>query len=242
MAYSFWKKVLLVFVFCLNVAVAVIVLEVFCTAQALPANPAPSDKQINVNWLYGAYVPKTVQLRPLTGDERLKLYVRQTYMTPGIYIKTTLFAVHDQITNSNPEWGEGFDGFAKRLGDRQIQFIVQNSVISAGDFALGWEPRYDRCRCTRFSLRTRHAIVRTFVTYDRTEQSLRPQVMPYLGTFSGAVLATTWQPGHPSWQVRGYQAAITQVFVGAGINWLGEFAPEIVRGVRKKKSQQAPVR
>jgi hypothetical protein len=36
--------------------------------------------------------------------------------------------------------------------------------------------------------------------------------------------------------VRGYQAAITQVFVGMGINWLGEFAPEIVRVVRKKKN------
>src|ERR1700747_2460115 len=106
MAYSFWKKVALLFVFYVSIAVAVIAVEVFCTAQAPPGNPAPSDKQINVNWLYGSSVPKTVQLRPLTGDERLKLYVRQTYMTPGIYIKTTLFAVHDQITNSNPEWGE----------------------------------------------------------------------------------------------------------------------------------------
>ena len=238
MAYSFWKKLVLLLAFCVDSAIAVMALGLFCTAQALPTNPAPSDKQINVNWLYGSYVPKTVQLRPLTGNERLKLYIRQTYMTPGIYIKTTLFAVHDQITNSNPGWGDGVDGFAKRLGDRQIQFIVQNSVTSAGDFALGWEPRYDRCRCARFWPRTRHAILRNFVTYDRTEQSLRPQVMPYLGAFSGAVLATTWQPGNPSWQVRGYQAAITQVFVGVGINWLGEFAPEIVRVVRKKKSPQ----
>jgi len=238
MAYSFWKKLVSLLAFCVNGAIAVMALGLFCRAQALPTNPAPSDKQINVNWLYGSYVPKTVQLRPLTGNERLKLYVRQTYMTPGIYIKTTLFAVHDQITNTNPGWGDGVDAFAKRLGDRQIQFIVQNSVTSAGDFALGWEPRYDRCRCARFWPRTRHAILRNFVTYDRTEQSLRPQVMPYLGAFSGAVLATTWQPGNPSWQVRGYQAAITQVFVGVGINWLGEFAPEIVRVVRKKKSPQ----
>src|SRR6476659_9505230 len=86
-----------------------------------------------------------------------------------------------------------------------------------------------------FWARTRHAIVRNFVTYDRTEKSLRPQVMPYLGAFGGAALATTWQPGNPFWQVRGYQAAITQVFVGMGINWLGEFAPEIVRVLRKKK-------
>lgn len=212
-----------------------VVLSLSCTAQIVPKAPSTSDKQINVNWLYGSYVPKTVPLRSLKGNERLKLYVRQTYMTPGIYVKTTLFALHDQITNSNPGWGDGWGGFAKRLGDRQIQFIVQNSVTSAGDFALGWEPRYDRCRCDRFWPRTRHAIFRNFVTYDRSEKSLRPQIMPYLGAFSGAALATTWQPGNPSWQVRGYQAAITQVFVGVGVNWLGEFAPDIVRVVRKKK-------
>jgi len=218
-----------------------IALGLSCTAQIPPTHPPTSDKQINVNWLYGSYVPKTVQLRPLCRDERLKLYVRQTYMTPGIYIKTTLFALHDQITNSNPGWGDGFEGFAKRLGDRQIQFIIQNSVTSAGDLAFGWEPRYDRCRCDRFWPRTRHAILRNFVTYDRTEKSLRPQIMPYLGAFSGAALATTWQPGNPSWQVRGYQAAITQVFVGMGINWLGEFAPEIVRVVHRRKGEQTVV-
>lgn len=212
-----------------------------CTAQPVSTDLPSSDKQLNVNWLYGSYVPRTVELRPLSPDERFKLYIRQTYTTPGIYIKTTLFALHDQITDSNPGWGDGLEGFAKRLGDRQIQFVIQNSVTSAGNFALGWEPRYDRCRCDRFWPRTRHAMLRHFVTYDRTEKSLRPQLMPYLGAFAGAAIATTWQPGNPTWQVRGYQAAITQVFVGVGINWLGEFAPEIVRVVRRKKSAQAPV-
>jgi hypothetical protein len=216
----------------LGTAVLLPILGISCIAQVVPI---PSDTQINVNWLYGSYVPRTVQLRSLNRNERFELYIRQTYTTPGIYIKTTFFALHDQITDSNPGWGDGFEGFVKRVGDRQLQFIIQNSVTSAGDGLLGWEPRYDRCHCDGFWARTRHAVVRNFVTYDRTEKSLRPQVMPYLGAFGGAALATTWQPGNPSWQVRGYQAAITQVFVGMGINWLGEFAPEIVRVLRKKK-------
>lgn len=192
-----------------------------------------ADNQINVNWLYGSYVPKEVPLQSLSGRERLKLYVRQTYTTPGIYIKTTLFALRDQIADSQPEWGGGFGGFAKRMANRQGQFIAQNSVISLGDGVLGWEPRYDRCRCSGFWPRTRHAMVRNFVTYDRTERSLRPQLMPYVGAASAAILATKWEPGNPSWQVRSYQAAITQVFVGVGINWIGEFGPEINRAVRR---------
>lgn len=171
---------------------------------------------------------------PLDGRQRFKLYLRQTYTTPGIYIKTALFAIHDQISDSNPEWGDDFEGFAKRLGNRQVQFIIQNSISSLGNGILGWEPRYNRCQCNGFWPRTRHAIIRNFVTYNRTEISLRPQIMPYLGAFGAASIATTWEPNNPKWQIRGYQAAITQIFIGSGINWIGEFAPEIGRVFKKK--------
>lgn len=208
----------------------------FSSAQTLRNGPEPKeDNSINVNWLYGSFVPKEVPLEPLSPDRRFQLYIRQTYTTPGIYIKTILFALGDQAHNTNPEWGDGFEGFGKRLGTRQAEFIVQNSVISFGDGLLGWEPRYDRCRCGGFWLRTRHAIVRNFVTYDRTEKSLRPQLFPYVGAFAGSVETALWEPGNPNWQVKGYQAVITQVPVGIGINFIAEFAPEIVRLFRKDK-------
>ncbi len=204
--------------------------------QQMPDNPSPqTDKQLNVNWLYGSYVPKDVPLQSLNGHQRVKLYVRQTYVTWGIYVKTTFFALHDQVRDTYPQWGDGFEGFAKRLGTREAEFVIQNSVISLGDGVMGWEPRYDRCRCSGFWPRTRHAVVRNFVTYDRTETSLRPQIFTYLGAFTGSVTATTWQPGNPNWQVKGYQAAITQVPVGMGINFIGEFAPEIFGIFRKDK-------
>ncbi len=210
-----------------------------CLAQGLicptPSQSQTAANQMDVNWLYGSYIPKNVPRQDLNGSQRARLYVRQTYTTPGIYVKTTLFALHDQIKDSYPEWGDGFGGFAKRLGNRQVQFVIQNSVISLGDGVLGWEPRYDRCNCEGFWPRTRHAVVRNFVTYGRTEKSLRPQVMPYLGAFGASALATQWEPGNPDWVIKGYQAAITQVFIGAGINWIGEFAPEITRVLKRKK-------
>ena len=209
---------------------------VIVSAQnAAPNSPAAKkDSQINVNWFYGSYVPREVPLESLNADQRFKLYIRQTYTTWGIYIKTTVFALRDQAHNTYPEWGDGFGGFAKRLGTRQAEFIIQNSVISLGNGLLGWEPRYDRCRCDGFWPRTRHAVIRNFVTYDRSEKSLRPQLFPYLGAFTGSVTATAWRPGHPNWQVQGYQAVITQIPVGIGINWIGEFAPEIARVFHKK--------
>src|ERR1700689_3534478 len=111
------------------------------------ANPEPSvNNTLPVNWIYGAFIPKDAPIVPLTGEERFKLYLRQTYTTPGIYVKTGFFAIHDQAKETQPEWGDGASGFAKRVGSLQAGNIIQNSLTSLGNAALGFEPRYDRCR------------------------------------------------------------------------------------------------
>jgi hypothetical protein len=48
------------------------------------------------------------------------------------------------------------------------------------------------------------------------------------------VIAATWQPGNPNLGVKAYQGAITQAWVGFGINWLGEFAPDRKRILHRK--------
>ena len=70
-----------------------------------PAEPQGTpivNNPLPVNWLYGAFVPKDAPLEPLTGEQRFKLYLRQTYTTPGIYIKTGFFVLHDQVNNTQP--------------------------------------------------------------------------------------------------------------------------------------------
>ena len=87
-----------------------------------------AQNQLDVNWLYGAYIPKEAPVIPLNGKQRYQLFIRQSFTTPGIYIKTGFFAIHDQVTNSPPEWGDGFEGFAKRLGTRQTQFYCKTHL------------------------------------------------------------------------------------------------------------------
>lgn len=204
-------------------------------ASVNQAGTTGSDKDaLKVNWLYGSFVPKEVPFIPLTPHQRWKLYLRATYTTWGIYVKTGLFTISDQIENSPSQWGRGFDGFAKRLGTRQAQFVIQNSLNHYGNAVVGWEPRYDRCHCNGFWPRTRHSIVRNFVTYGGAEQALRPQIMPYAAAFGGGATVATWLPG-ANVVVKGYQAAVTQVAVGIGANWLAEFAPEITHALHLKK-------
>ena len=217
-----------------------LLIELSAAQAPAPSHPPPaakSDSQLNVNWLYGAYVDKDAPLIPLTGHQRFKLFVRQSFTTPGIYVKTAFFSLGDQINNSPPEWGTGFGGYARRVGSRQGQFVIQNSLSALGNGLLGYEPRYNRCRCAGFWNRTGHAVARNFVTYDRTEKALRPQIALYGVAFGAGVVSGTWKPSDRDLLAEGYRGAITQVAFGMAANWIGEFAPDIKRVLRGKKQK-----
>lgn len=205
------------------------------TGQA-PAQPSVNT-QLPVNWLYGAYIPKDAPRVALNGHQRFRLYLRQTFTTPGIYIKTTFFALHDQVKNTPPAWGDGFPGFAKRLGSNQATNVIQNSFTSLGQGVVGWEPRYDRCRCDGGWRRFRHAFVRNFLTYSSNEESMRPNIMPFAAAFGAGVIGATWNPNNPTITVKGYQSVITQAWVGVVINSIGEFAPDVKKKLRRHKGQ-----
>lgn len=208
--------------------------------EKTPATAAASrQEELKVNWLYGAYIDKDVPLHPLSNQQRLQLFLRQSFLTPGVYVKTAFFSLSDQARNHPEEWGDGFGGYAKRTASRYAQFVSQNALSASGNALLGYEPRYDRCRCTGFWPRTNHAIVRNFVTYNRTEKELRPQLGMYLGAFGGGVIAGTWQPNKPNLLTKGYQGVVTQAIFGVCANWLGEFAPDIKRVLKGNKRKPA---
>ena len=224
----------------LTIGLALILLVATSFAQeTTPASnvtaPPPVNTQLPVNWLYGAYIPKDAPLVSLNGQQRFKLYIRQTYTTPGIYIKTGFFAIHDQVRGTPPAWGDGFSGFAKRVGSNQATNVIQNSFTSLGQGVVGWEPRYDRCRCAGAWPRFRHAFIRNFITYSSNEQSIRPNIMPFAAAFGAAAIGATWNPNNPTITVKGYQGVITQSWVGVITNSLGEFLPDLKKKFTKRK-------
>jgi hypothetical protein len=223
----------------IGVFLAVLVATSFAQEKgqtSVQPEPPSVNTQLPVNWLYGAYIPKDAPLVALTGQERFKLYIRQTYTTPGIYIKTGFFALHDQVRDTPPEWEDGFSGFAKRVGSNQTVNIIQNSFTSLGQGIVGWEPRYDRCRCTGAWSRFRHAFVRNFITYDHSERAVRPNIMPFAAAFGAGAIGATWNPGNPDITVKGYQSAITQAWVGVVTNSIGEFAPDLKKRFSRHKN------
>lgn len=180
-------------------------------------------------WLIGPYIPHETKLSPLTMRERREVYFRQTYFNAGAYFARAFAAGIDQARGIPYEWGGGIGGYGQRFASHFGQFMIQNTLVAGGNAALGYEPRYDICRCTGFWRRTRHAIVRNFVTYDSTETAIRPQVPLFAGAFSAGVIASTWKPGNHSVLDDGLRATLEQAGYGVAVNWVKEFALDILR-------------
>jgi hypothetical protein len=66
-----------------------------CSAQVGSSSglieSATAQDQLAVNWLYGAYIPKDAPIVALDGNERYRLFIRQSFTTPGIYVLRPAF-------------------------------------------------------------------------------------------------------------------------------------------------------
>jgi hypothetical protein len=185
-------------------------------------------------WIAGIYVGKNRRLVPMTAHQREDYYLHQTLTTPEAYMKRAFAALIDQARGV-PAWQGGIGGYAERFASREGQFIAANSLAALGNAKLGYEVRYDKCKCSGFKPRLKHAILRNFLTYDRTEETLRPQFALYGGAFGGGLLATAWKPSPKNAWVNGGWAVLGQAGYGALLNVITEFGTEINRkqGVRR---------
>jgi hypothetical protein len=187
-------------------------------------------------WVTGVYVEEGKTMIPLSLKQRREIYLEQTLTTPGAYMKRMFAAGIDQARGVPSQWDDGWDGYVERFASREGQFIAANTLAYLGNVAMKYEPRYDQCRCTGFWPRTRHAIMRNFLTYNETEQDLRPQWALYGGSFGGGLLSTAWKPHPRNGFAEGGRAMLGQAGYGALLNFFIEFSTDINRtiGAHKK--------
>jgi len=180
-------------------------------------------------WITGEYVGRNRTLVTPTREQREEIYLRQTLITPEAYMKRMFGALIDQARGTPWQWGGGWGGYGKRFASREGQFVAANSLAAWGNAELGYEVRYDQCKCSGLRRRTWHAFYRNLVTYDRSEEHLRPQWALYGGAFGAGMLSTTWKPGSHDPFAEGAQAAVEQVGWGTLLNFFTEFSREINR-------------
>lgn len=187
------------------------------------------------SWVTGVIIRKNEERIPLTSEERRQYYLKQTFTTPGAYMKRMFAAGFDQVRGVPYQWDDGWAGYAERFASREGQYIAYNSIASLGNAMLKYEPRYDRCRCTKFKQRVGHAILRNFLTYNDTEEQLRPQLPMYVGAFAGGMISSAWKPNPRNAWADGGRAAAEQGGYGVAWNLFLEFAGEINRKLGAKQ-------
>ncbi|MGO9168410.1 MAG: hypothetical protein ACLP56_16210 [Candidatus Sulfotelmatobacter sp.] len=180
-------------------------------------------------WIAGEYVGRNRTRVTPTREEREVIYLRETLITPEAYMKRMFAAGIDQARGVPYQWDDGWGGYAERFASREGQFIAANSLAALGNAKLGYEVRYDQCKCQGLWRRTRHAFIRNLVTYDRSEEHLRPQLALYAGAFGGGMIATAWKPSPKNAFTNGGRAAAEQVGWGTLLNFVTEFSWEINR-------------
>ncbi len=180
-------------------------------------------------WIAGEYIGRNRTRVTPTREEREVIYLRETLITPEAYMKRMFAAALDQARGTPRQWDDGWAGYAERWGSREGQFIAANSLAALGNAKLGYEVRYDQCKCQGFWPRTQHAIVRNFLTYDRSEEERHPQWALYGGAFAGGMIATAWKPSPKNAFANGGWAALEQAGWGTALNFVTEFSREINR-------------
>jgi hypothetical protein len=181
------------------------------------------------SWVTGIYVGQYQPLITLSRGQRRELYLQQTWTTPGAYLKRMFVAGFDQARGVPGQWDDGWGGYAERFASREGQFFTSNTLAALGNAKLGYEPRYDQCRCKGFWPRAGHAILRNFLTYDRSEEAMRPQWALYGGAFGGGLVSTAWKPHPRNAFAEGGRAMLGQAGYGALLNFVIEFSADVNR-------------
>lgn len=170
--------------------------------------------------------PAALLYQPITRQERLDSYIEEAFASPGAVFRSAGRALGTHMGDSPPEWGQGAEGYARRLGSSFLSFTIQTSVEAGGAALLGQDPRYSPCRCRGFFKRLGWGLASNFVTYNN-EGKLRPAYARMGARYASSFAELTWYPKRYSWK-DGLRGGNQQFFFG-GFNVLREFWPEIRR-------------
>jgi len=174
------------------------------------------------------------QVPPLTAREKFETQARGL-MDPSEFALMAVVAGLGQASNSIPQYGQGFEGYAKRYVTAYADNAVENMMASAVlPSLLHQDPRYYQLGEGGFARRTWHAFSRLFVTRSDSGKD----EFNYSEVFGAGMAATISDYGyHPSGnQSAGNVANVwgTQMGLDYMTYMLKEFWPDLRRRFEKK--------
>lgn len=210
-------------------------------AQATPLSTNPLDQEPPGGKRVFGVLPNyrtasaDMEGHTITTKQKLTIAAKDSFDYP-LVILAGMFAGLDQLTDSDPSFGQGVKGYAHRLGAWYLDESIGN-MMTEGIFPsmLHQDPRYFRKGSGSIKSRIGYAASRVMITdSDRGQRQFN--YSEWVGNAVGVAISQAY---HPDNRTAGDATVLLleQVGTDAVSQVLKEFWPDIKRKFFKKKSQ-----
>jgi hypothetical protein len=155
-------------------------------------------------------------------------------LNPESFAKSAFTAGINQWANDPYEWGQGFDGYARRYGHKIANRGVENGIGFVTAAALREDPRYFPSTEAGVWRRTRHAIISTFLT--RTDDGgRRISTWRFVGNYGSQFVSNTWRPPSDRGNLDALRRGSYSIGFDVASNVFKEFWPDIKQKLFRRR-------
>ena len=203
-----------------------------------PVDASNITKPSQSDMLVGTRVPRNLIWSPPTNQERLRVWWRGIAASPGSYIRATITAGTNHLSNTPTDFGQGWDAFGKRYVNTFATYALQDTAAQGLAAIAHYEMRYIQCKCSDVKGRIAHAIAFNFVTFDKKGKTVFnwPSIV---GGYAVGMLSTSYTPNQ-KWSAGGVQAGNSAIYFGFASSLLQEFTPSKIFSHRARHSAPVP--
>jgi hypothetical protein len=170
---------------------------------------------------------------PMTAGQKFNLVARSTY-DPVEYPFTAIVASFGQAGNSEPKFGQGFGGYAKRYGTAFADTTIGNFMTGAiFPSLLHQDPRFYQIGTGRLFHRILYAGLQVFVTRSDSGNT-QFNFSEILGNGMAAAIANTYHPA-PRTLLNSVSIWWTQIGWDAAGYELKEFWPDLKHTLHRQR-------
>ena len=164
---------------------------------------------------------------------KLRYHAEKTY-SPGSIAVSGVKAGYLQMTDSPTEWGQGANGYGKRVVSSVASSGIRSVLAFGLDSALHQDPRYFRSDSSGIWPRTAHALRGTILT--RTDSGGETLSVWRLGSAYGAAfISNQWYPDRLNTTRHALVGGSTRLGFDVAKNVLAEFWPDIKKKISRRK-------
>jgi hypothetical protein len=176
----------------------------------------------------------TVPYKPITVKQKFTIATKDS-LSPPSYVLGGIFAGLSQLNNSNPSFGQGMVGYAKRYGTNTADQVIGNYLTEAiMPSLLREDPRYFRKSTGSMKGRIVYSLTRVLVT--KTDAgTTRFNFSEFLGNGTVASIGNLYYPDD-----KGFSPTMQRMFTQIATDAISNVLKEIWPDVKKKYLHKGP--